>query len=66
MNATISAAIANQRHAELVAQAEARRAVASARIARNTRPATDGQGSSLPLRRRPMAAVFSWIAAGQL
>lgn len=65
MNATISAEIANQRHAELVAQAAAYRASAEAR--RGRRPQASATRADGPLRRRrPVAAVFQWIAAGQL
>lgn len=62
MNAIISAEIANQRHAELVAQAAAHRTVLQARQSRRPQAATTARST----RPRPIAAMFQWIAAGQL
>lgn len=66
MNATISAEIANQRHLDLVAQVEARRAVTLARTARRAGRQSARQAGLVRPRRRPIAALTSWIAAGQL
>ncbi|HEV7193776.1 MAG TPA: hypothetical protein VGN35_11300 [Jatrophihabitantaceae bacterium] len=65
MNASIAAAVANQRHAEMVADAESRRTVLLAREGRPHR-ASSRHVHTLRFRRRPFAAVYSWFAAGQL
>ena len=66
MNATITAEIANQRHLEFVAQADARRAVMLARAARRSPRPSGRQERTIRLRRRPVAMVLKWIAAGEL
>lgn len=65
MNTTIAAAVANQRHAEFVAEAESRRLVSLAREGRAHR-ASSRHVHTLRFRRRPFTAVYSWFAAGQL
>lgn len=66
MNTTLSAAVANQRHAELVARAEAQRQANAVRQARRSHRASSRQGQAIRLRRRPFAALSCWFAAGQL
>lgn len=66
MYATISAEMANQRHAEFVAQAEARRAVQLARGQQRGSRSSAPSSGAVRVRRSPISAVFTWIAAGQL
>ena len=79
MNPTITAALANQRHAELVADAERRHAARVVRMATRALPGTDpagggskhGASRSLPVRiaraaGRPAVALRCWVAAGLL
>lgn len=67
MYRTIDAAVANARHADLVARAESYRQAADARAARSTklRPIQSSSRRSRAVR-RPVGAFYKWLAAGQL
>jgi hypothetical protein len=65
MTASITAAVANQRNAELVAEADARRLILAARDGRPHRESSR-RSQTRRFRRRPLTALASWIGAGQL
>jgi hypothetical protein len=65
MNASITAAVAEQRTAEYISDAASRRLVQTARDARPHR-ASSRHATAQRLRRRPLTAFHRWLAAGQL
>ena len=65
MNPTITAALANQRHAQFVADAAEFRRSHAARLARPSRRNAVPASRERTVR-RPLNAFTQWIAAGQL